>query len=519
VLHGREGEIVSYLQPVGYADNRPLPTNNYIPSVFYGDVIDAEYAPALLKDPLDALQDGLRKYLAVKRICSDRLMDLARQYLECVFSVVFVDIVQISRAEAYERLDLDKNPGFPYYFVAPDKARAIQLYEVDYIVEQELMFGNQETIYSTTLKSEMRDVEKFPRLFTPAPLHSTVVGNQLYGAQNDAIQDTRNMHPIKLGVSMPGHEFTTLFFGLPSDFHKAHFDIKGCDVSVCLSIIAVIRDFRAKHIAQQFIKGHKAYYSKVYCGFVYVLGRIIQLLGQRSGSTLTFTDNSFFVLCIVYSAFCELTGVPMEKATTDLVVVDGSDDAMLAWHSRYTSLFNIVTLANFLWKNFGVILESPAINPVSIQDLYFFSQHLVSVSLPHLNIDVCWIAAGNKEKILSGFRYVKGVDLYINFQRFAALLTVLFPYYDEFCYWRKKVLSEMKRVHFDDIKFRRLASLISSDLFFLKIYLGVQVEPTGLRRYSNKVIFSPVDPRHNVLKSLETRIKTILGGSTQDSVF
>lgn len=61
-----------------------------------------------------------------------------------------------------------------------------------------------------------------------------------------------------------------------------------------------------------------------------------------------------------------------------------------------------------------------------------------------------------------------------NFQRYGALLIVLFPYQADFEYWREKVLALAAKVDYQDKEFRKLISLISSDLFFLKIYTGVQ---------------------------------------------
>jgi len=459
---------------VGYGDVRPLPTNDYKPSDFYEDYSGEEYKPALDSDLFEGVRTGLQKYTAQKTLCSDSLMLLSLRYLESQFRFVFAGVQHISMEEAYDRLVLTKSPGFPYYYNCVDKEQALEKYDVKYIVESELVSGNQETIYSTTLKSEMRQEGKYPRLFTPAPLHSTVVGNYLYGAQNDAISRTRRMHPIKLGVQMPGHEFNSLFFSFPSGYIKAHFDVKGFDVSICLSIMAIIMEFRGRYINQQYLKAHRAHYSKIYCGYVYVLGLIVLLLGQRSGSTNTFTDNSLYMCCLIHVAFSILCDVSIEQAIDELYFINGSDDGMFAVHPKWGSKFNIVTLANFLYENFGCVLESPSLVPVSFEDCYFFSHHLIRVALPRLGIPGCWIAAGNREKILCGFRYVKKLNMLQNFQRYGALLIVLFPYQADFEYWREKVLALAAKVDYQDKEFRKLISLISSDLFFLKIYTGVQ---------------------------------------------
>jgi hypothetical protein len=468
-------EIKDYVEAVGYVGRsapRPTPGSKYVASDFF-NLVDKEYEPPLLKPQLDSYIDGLRKYTRTKRLVCDTL---CTKFLEAL-NITFRAHLDVSRTLSYDQavelLSLEKSPGFPYYYNCADKGNALERYNLDYIVESEILHGDQETIYSTTLKDELRIKGKYARLFTPAPLHNTIIGNILYNDQNEQLSLTRTSHPIKLGIQMPGHEINNLFFQFDDTWLKFHIDIRGFDTSFPLSLAAMICEFRRQFIPPKFHLAHKQYYNKVYCGYVSFLSYIMWLVGQRSGSTNTFTDNSYSVVGMLLVAASELTGISLLKIWTVFRIIDGSDDVMWAVHPEVADKLTLTAIAQYCHEKFGYAFESPNLEPCLRHELYFFSHHLVLTNLMQLNLGKVWLAVGNIPKILSGFCYVKTNNKQLMLNRFAALLICLFPDQTLFSIWRRRVNRWASRQQISSDEWKATLALVNSDWFFMKIHTGV----------------------------------------------
>lgn len=125
----------------------------------------------------------------------------------------------------------------------------------------------------------------------PAPIELALVGNWLFGAQNHALQDTLFKHPIAMGLQMPGADLCRVYSSLARFGLTSSFDAQKWDACVPLWVFVLIK--RLRKLA---LPGHdediERYYNAVYCAWVEVSGNIVQVNGQKSGQTLTASDNS-----------------------------------------------------------------------------------------------------------------------------------------------------------------------------------------------------------------------------------
>jgi hypothetical protein len=472
---------LSSLTIVSYVTERPLPNSKYVPSDLSLVPTCTVYSPSVMDET--ALRSGLNKYFRTKQVLLDSVTESLYTILVALFTPHLIGSETWPYDSAVSLLTLDKSPSFPFYYTCTTKEQALEAYPCEQIVKSEIKKQDQETIFSTTLKSEMRLENKPARLFCPGPLHSTIVGNMLYTEQNDALAFSRQSHPIQLGITMPGHELNSLFLRVPKHFSKFHLDVGGFDTHFPPSVAAAICRFRSTLLPPSKFGANKAFYEKTYCGLIASLGRIFYMFGQRSGQTNTFTDNSFYTVSAIYHAFLQLTGLSLYQIDDYFTLINGSDDAFFGVHPSYCDSFNLVTLSNYVYKVFGMRLESPDIAPVSFLDLHFFSQHLVPVSLPHLGFsDPLLLAIGNVEKIESGFNWINGsnrsdVDV---LSRFVALLLLLFADQKKFLYWRSAINRWARSRPNVDPVWRKLLLLANDDVFALRLHTGLSY-PLGFR--------------------------------------
>jgi len=477
--------LANFVGAHGVTGSRPSPSSAYVENGFMDKSTELNYFPPLRDESIKypSYHEGIRKYMMPKKLVSDEKMRRLSQVLLSVFRVHLQNSPLLGWEENLKLVSWEKSPGFPFYFSASTKEDAFTVFDMKQIVQDELLHGDQEVVYSTTLKDELRPTSKKARLFTPAPFHATLVGNHLYHEMNNKLANTRRSHPIKLGVTMPGAEFNKLFLLFPEDWHKNHFDISGFDTHVCLSVMSVICWFRNQMLSDGedplVQKANYNYYSKTYCGLVWLMGWIITLFGQRSGSTNTFTDNSFYVVAILYECVSTLARVPLDHVEFVFKLTDGSDDAMFAVNPYYADAVNIVTIANYLYKHFGTRLESPSICPLSFEDLYFFSHHLVKRDLSYLGYSNVWFALGNVVKIEEGFGYDKSSNTLMRLQRYAALLLCLFPNERVFGKWRARVNQWIGTQSCDDPVWARLVTMVNTDAFFVRIHSNFSVNGFG----------------------------------------
>jgi hypothetical protein len=482
----RWAPVAKAIGAVGEVQPRPLPSSKYEPSDFYEE--EEGYFPPLRKDYLKVpgLVEGMRKCTRPKFIVSDEMQFRLLMVLNFFFRAHLAGSIVRGFEECVKFIDYKKSPGHPYHYSCPDKGSALERFDIKGITEREIEHHDQEVIYDITEKDELRPSAKFPRVFFPAPFHATMVGNMLFSDMNERLAATRQHHPMKLGVQMPGAEFNKLFTSFPANWCKFHFDVAGFDTHVSLSVMAVIAHFRGSMVDQRHRKAIYVYYCKTYCGFAKLFGWVVALFIQFSGQTNTFTDNALYVIAVFFEAACSLLQMSLLDVVDVVQLVDGSDDGMFAVHPDFVSKFNILTLSNYLFSNYGMMLESPSLTPVSILDLYFFSHHLVVRDLVEFQLPPTLLAIGNVQKLQSGFSWNTSGNAVDRLQRYLALLLCLYPDREIFEKRRNQVNLWVQKQDVAESLWRSLVSLLNYDQFFLRVHIsrrmvddvGPQTQPT-----------------------------------------
>lgn len=237
----------------------------------------------------------------------------------------------LSKSETIREIDLDKSCGYPWdQKFGPTKLDAlsgacgIPKDELRIIIRDpsnhrhkevcEFLFDyfldyymTHDSIFSTTLKDEIRPDGKEARFFTPAPLEMVIVGNWLFANSIESVVKAADelSSPITVGLTMPGVGSESVWQTLSRAEEKGarihDFDGSAWDANCNMSLLMAIRDFRISlNPEAAFLISD--YYNRAYCRFCRLYtGEVVIMHGMPSGHTLTSVDNSLVHACVMKS--------------------------------------------------------------------------------------------------------------------------------------------------------------------------------------------------------------------------
>lgn len=397
VLEGR-------LPLVGYVPYRPLGQSHYVPAPWQ-QTPETGYMPAVMSE--DALRKGIEKSMEPlpPQISEERLSKI-RSYLELKYGPIWAGDNFMSYEEAVSRLNLDKSPGFPYYYCCEDKGCALTCngHQIKQAVE-DVIGGKEVWLPSTlTLKDELRTADRVKegktRVFSAGNIVALIVAKMLFDRQNDKLRKTLGQHPLTIGISVPGPQFVQTVLSVSSQCNCYGSDASGCDQRFYLPIARVIRDVRAAHLPPWLYEAVCLSYDQDFAGDVVVCGCVYKMFHNKSGRNNTGDDNGLLLDAARADYVMESTGCSPEEVDDYSNALFNGDDGDTAW---WGDLSGPGWVAHC--KQFNLQLELEDHEPRYACDVTFLSHHLIERFVPGLG-DVM-IAAGNKEKLLSSVEWIR----------------------------------------------------------------------------------------------------------------
>jgi hypothetical protein len=306
-----------------------------------------------------------------------------------------------TKVEAIEYLDLHKSAGAPWdqWFSAQDKLDAIagamkmsreecrvrlMPYHPEHVFFCTSVFDyfydywrNHVPIFSSTLKDEFRLHQKNARFFIPAPIEMCIVGNFLFGRQNDhMIELGSNLADnVTIGLTIPGVHANQMWRNILIRGEVAAHDYDGAawDANCSMSLLLSVREFRKSYL-QGFEDDVDRYYDYAYNRTTRLIdGNLVLLCGMPSGHNLTSTDNSLVQVCCI-ELLADSIGVP-----PPVYYVNG-DDLIV---SDTSGKFGPEQLVEHYYS-FGMCLETDSFDAKKYTDLMYLG--MVPV---HFDTEVC----------------------------------------------------------------------------------------------------------------------------------
>lgn len=339
---------------------------------------------------------GYEKYMEPVYQLPESLVQRAQDYLLEKMQSVWGAIPEpvLSYEEAVALCDMKKSPGYPWYRDCEDKGTALLKYG-DKIKEQclAILRGEEiECVFAGTLKSEMRLLNKLARVFNASPIHHLIPSKMLYHKQNMRLMETigTGLHPITIGVRLPGNEFVRLLLSLKPRAWDGDGD--GHDGRFRLRIARVIRDVRHSFLPGWTKPCGRHLYNSVFAGLIAMLGAVWRCYHQKSGQENTSTDNSL-------GAWVEhVIGIwlinPSANPDEVMKALFNGDDTAVSLEAPFTYPEMCSRLAKY---NIRYSVET--LIPRSPRDVIFLSHHIRLRFIPGLG-DVM-VTAGNLPKLLS----------------------------------------------------------------------------------------------------------------------
>jgi len=335
----------------GFASAQPSQGTAFIRSDFRPTITPA-YIPAPQSSE-DVLY-GLAYYCHTVKTVTETEEKLVESYLERLFLAYFTATIPWTREYAMSRLERDKAAGwFWRRHVASLKGEVIDYLGDRFHDVMMASFHDNTPVFSSTLKDELRPLNKKARLFMPAPIELTYVGMLLFGAQNDAIMSHLFRHPIMMGAQCPGRDLCRVYENLKMFSNKCcAYDTQKHDASAALWVFRILRDLRKKALPPEYADDVNRYYDAVYCSWVAIGDAILQVDGQKSGQFLTASDNSLYE-CAMFILHAIRNGLTFEELQQQVLYYVMGDDIIYA--SR-TDVFSPLRVAS-TFASQGVFLE------------------------------------------------------------------------------------------------------------------------------------------------------------------
>lgn len=459
--------VANERSPLRRVGGRPLPRSK----LQYAPLRPDDHAYALA--PLDevSLINGALKYCHAQRTFTPSEYRQVLDWLDHMYGYV-LESKPWTLEEAVENLDLDKAAGPPFcYKFGPSKGDVLKNMSPEDLVQH---FFDYQQYEDATTKDELRPVGKDARFFVPSNLQSVLVGNMLFGAQNQRMCGAHAFKPIKIGVITPGYDMFRLwleFYHHPGQ--KYHTDGARFDSSVPLVMASICRDLRKRHLPSgEFFRGHMydeaidRYYSQIYNGLVNVGGYAFNLAGQLSGQTNTSSDNSLINLGILMLHAIR-HGITYDEFCKQLFYVMGDDMALSDLTGKYAPLILQET-----YNSLNMYLESPCDQPFDITDIMFCG---CSPKWREVGGRRILLYCYRQDRLLASYNWVnRGMTVNERAQKLVAICSLLFA--DEAIYTtlREDVREFFSKnwSHLTDETKSLLSNL--NDQYLLKLFTGYE---------------------------------------------
>jgi len=402
-------EVLLPLEVVGFVPWRPLGKSHFKPAPWAmidhdfgdGDVL-ADYAPSVMS--VNAMKKSMMKAVEPVHCYSEAQLQRMFDYGVGQLNSIWFGPNDLTYAEVIDSLNMEKSPGFPYYYRCVDKADALEKYgdTVQRNVYDILAGVDIVMPFAGTLKDELRSKERVAaektRAFCASGLEHLICSQMMFKKQNDKLVEKicQGFHPITLGITVPGTQFVRAILSLGDRSFDADGD--GCDQRFNLGIARIIRELRKLYSRKEFWQGINNLYDAVYCGFVVVCGVIYRLFHNKSGWANTGMDNSLYMWLVIYEAVTALTNKPFEQVCK--LLVNGDDLAF----SFDDEVLDVVMLANYLGK-YNVRISYDQSLPRLAREITFLSHRLQLRNNPL--VGDFYVAAGNRNKLLSSLNWIK----------------------------------------------------------------------------------------------------------------
>ncbi len=410
---------------------RPLGKSNLSRSPWAPSHADDDYIPTEISQRV--MKIGLSKCKEPVKPINEQLVQKAVQYIINKMKSIIKETPEnnvISYEEARDLLNLEKSPGYPYYYASSTKAQALDK-EGELIKQRSdaMMEGEEvQSIFSLTCKSELRQREKVAegktRVFMASDMHHLITSKRLFTKQNDQIMEAIGDHPITLGIQMPGPQYVRAVKNLGDLLNDG--DLSGCDQRFHPRLARAIRDIRCAFLPERFHEAVNWLYSTVYCGWATGCGGIYRVYGNKSGWENTSIDNSLMTwLSLVIAAMTLFPDVSPDEVFDALI---NGDDLLV--HMKRGSFKDLCDVC----RTWNVIIECDDWTPRGSTLVTYLSHHLETRYVKGFGDFM--VAAGNLPKLKSSLNWVKrNANLTFEESCIAHLLGIrlcLFPWEIEF---------------------------------------------------------------------------------------
>lgn len=325
------------------------------------------YAPA----PLDELSlwNGVCKFQHDQFLVSDKAIEFMLEVLDYYFPLMNkyskVSSDKIVERELFEHKH--KTAGYPWFIRGtPLKGNVHETFGLSAI---EQYYQQYTSVIGSTLKDELRPVDKDSRLFRPQDVSSYVEGIRLFYYQNEYLMSTFGRSPLCNRFVLPGRDIP-MIFTLLNEFSELCYGGDGSrwDANFPLILASVVATFRARHLPEDRVQ---RYYQMMYNGYTNVGGHLLHLVGQPSGHYNTSVDNSLANICLM-ALHAYNQGMDLEDFVNKVLFFVCGDD--LIWADR-SGLFAPELLSSS-YVSAGVYLEFEHLEPHHAYDLGFVGQRI-----------------------------------------------------------------------------------------------------------------------------------------------
>lgn len=346
---------------IGFAKPPGIPQTKIVEDPLWDDF---GYHPAPLVP--DAVVNGVLKWEHAQGAIERGVVNTVLIWLSCMYGGKMT-VPPWTPEKAREELDRTKASGMPYSDLYGHTKGDV----LDRMSNEELEHDFQKYVqyFVGTLKDELIKGDKLSRFFLVANVVMTYKGNQLFGAQNEALASCHAEGPIRMGMPTPGQATYLFFRGLSEAIGDKHqYDGRQSDSKFALIVVMIICEFRKSLLPESMHKDVNRYYDMAYCMRANCLGAIIQLFGMPTGHTNTASDNclGYLILNMVHAV---KHGLSYDDFTKIYYGIMG-DDMVL---SDPFGVFGPLQLEQ-TFNQVGMFLECPALVE-SFDELTFMGMH------------------------------------------------------------------------------------------------------------------------------------------------
>jgi len=407
---GTSGVQAVPLQSIGSVPYRPLGQSHFIPAPWQ-TTADTPYQPAAMCR--EAMWKGVLKSLEPLREFPEELANKMQDALAYHLSGIWAGPNTTEYAEAVSLLNLDKSPGFPYYYDCEDKADSLDFYgnDIQAKVRGVLAGVDEWTPFTLTLKDELRTADRVKanktRVFSASNIVHLLVGKVLFTQQELKLRATLGHHPVTIGVGVPGPQFVSTVLSLGEFKNVYHYDVGGCDQKFPLRVARNIRNVRRNHTEPSLRAAVDWYYDSTYAGYVVCEGRVYVQLHNKSGHELTGDDTSLFVWNMHDGYVMDVTGCQPAEVDKFYRLIQNGDDGAVAYFDGQGGPSKELTGPGFRdWcARYGVTIELESDEPRYAWEGTFLSHTLRDRYIPKLGD--CVVAAGNRLKLQSSIQWLR----------------------------------------------------------------------------------------------------------------